>query len=125
MLQRLFKKKLSNPSPDKADSPVEPTPGADQSIDLAQALSMASQYHGAEQFYQAETANLQIPRTEQAYMEIALARAANLPKLNQIRRELRDRMPPRPEDNPQHFTRSPESAYRESWHKWYQFPGAV
>jgi hypothetical protein len=125
MLQRLFKKKLSNPSPDKADSPVVPAPSADLPIDLAQALSMASQYHGTGQFSQAETACRQIPRTEQEYVEIALAHAANLPKLNQIRRELRDRMTSRPENNPQHFTRSQESAYRESWRKWYESPGAV
>jgi hypothetical protein len=125
MLQRLFKKKLSNPSPDKADSPAEPTPGADLPIDLVQALSIASQYHGAKQFSQAETANLQIPRTEQAYMEIALTRAANLPKLNQIRQELRGRMTSRPEDNPQHSTRRLESAYFESCRKWCESPRVV
>jgi protein O-GlcNAc transferase len=37
-----------------------------------------------------------IAGTEQEYVEIALAHAANLPKLNQIRRGLRDRMTSRP-----------------------------
>jgi Predicted O-linked N-acetylglucosamine transferase, SPINDLY family len=125
MLQRLFKKKSSNPSPDKADSPVAPTQSADQSIDLAQALSMASQYYRAGQFSKPEAAYRQIPRTEQKYVEIALAHGANLPKLSQVRRELRDRMTSRPENNPQHFTRSLESAYRESWRKWCESPGVV
>jgi predicted O-linked N-acetylglucosamine transferase (SPINDLY family) len=51
-------------------------------------------------------------------VEIALAYAANLPKLSQIRRELRDRMTSRPESNPQHITRSLEAAYRGMWQAW-------
>ena len=66
-----------------------------------------------------------IARTEQEYVEIALAHAADLPRLNQIRRELRDRMTSRPENNPQHITRSVESAYRESWRKWCESTGVV
>jgi protein O-GlcNAc transferase len=66
-----------------------------------------------------------IAGTEQEYVEIALAYAANLPKLSQIRRELRDRMTSRPENNPRHITRSLESGYRESWRKWCECPGGA
>ena len=66
-----------------------------------------------------------IAGTEQEYVEIALAHAANLPKLSQVRRELRDRMTSMPENNPQYITRSLESAYRESWRKWCESTGGV
>ena len=66
-----------------------------------------------------------IARTEQECVEIALAHAANLPKLSQVRRELRDQMISRPKNNPQHFTCSLESAYRESWRKWRESKGVV
>lgn len=125
MLQRPIKKKSSYPSPDKADSPAAPAQSADKSIDLAQALSMASQYHDAGQFFEVEVAHRQMPRTEHVCAEVVLVNAANLLELNQIRRELSNRMTSRLEINPLHVTRSLESAYHESWRKWCESLGAA
>lgn len=120
MLQSLFKKKTSNPSPDTADSPVESTPSVVVSRCEERPVSpcgtAAWRFAGLTEF---------IARTEQKCLDIPVPNAGNSPRLGQVRRELRCRMTSRPEGIPQHITRTLESAYRESWRKWREFTGVV
>jgi protein O-GlcNAc transferase len=56
--------------------------------------------------------------SQEAYVNAAVALATDLPRLQQIRSELRARVAASPLGNSDRFTRNLESAYREMWRAW-------
>jgi predicted O-linked N-acetylglucosamine transferase (SPINDLY family) len=61
-----------------------------------------------------------IARSPQQYVQIAAALAQDLPRLEKLRRELRDRMRNSPLMNAEKITRDIETIYREIWRDWCQ-----
>jgi predicted O-linked N-acetylglucosamine transferase (SPINDLY family) len=59
-----------------------------------------------------------ITHSEEEYVELALKLANDLPRLNQIRQTLRERILAQPERDPEQLTQSLEAAYRTMWEKW-------
>jgi predicted O-linked N-acetylglucosamine transferase (SPINDLY family) len=56
--------------------------------------------------------------TPEKYVEIAVALANDIPRLNALHASLRERMERSPLRNPQGFARDVETAYREMWRGW-------
>jgi protein O-GlcNAc transferase len=56
--------------------------------------------------------------TPEQYIAMAVQLASDLPKLDDLRRTLRQRMVHSPLMDAQRFARNMESAYRQIWHKW-------
>jgi predicted O-linked N-acetylglucosamine transferase (SPINDLY family) len=56
--------------------------------------------------------------TPERYVEIAVALANDLPRLNELRMSLRERMERSPLRDPVSFARDVEAAYREMWRVW-------
>jgi protein O-GlcNAc transferase len=56
--------------------------------------------------------------TPEQYIAMAVQLASDLPKLDDLRRTLRQRMVHSPLMDAQRFARNVESAYRQIWHKW-------
>ncbi len=59
-----------------------------------------------------------IARNEEEYVSIAARLAADLPRLAEIRRTLRDRMSASPLMNGRAFAQDMEAAYRDVWRRW-------
>ncbi|HMD53796.1 MAG TPA: hypothetical protein VKJ65_04520, partial [Phycisphaerae bacterium] len=59
-----------------------------------------------------------IAQTPEAYVEIAVKLAGDLPRLAELRKTLRDRMKNSPLMDAKRFARNVEDAYRRMWIKW-------
>jgi predicted O-linked N-acetylglucosamine transferase (SPINDLY family) len=59
-----------------------------------------------------------VARDQEQYVEIAARLAADLPRLTDLRRTLRDRMQSSPLMDAPRFARHVEAAYREMWRRW-------
>ncbi len=59
-----------------------------------------------------------VAQSEEQYVQIAAALAADLPRLASLRAGLRKRLQRSPLMNAARFTRNLESAYRQMWHRW-------
>lgn len=59
-----------------------------------------------------------IAATPQQYSQIAIALASDLPRLNQLRQALRQRMQASPLMDAPRFARNVEAVYRQLWHDW-------
>jgi predicted O-linked N-acetylglucosamine transferase (SPINDLY family) len=57
-------------------------------------------------------------QTPEQYVELATSLANDLPRLEELRRTLRDRMRRSPLMDGTRFTRHVEQAYRQMWHRW-------
>src|SRR6201999_2359000 len=66
--------------------------------------------------------NLQLPdfvaENDEQFLELGRQWASDLSSLQQIRRELRDRMSASPLMDGKKFTRNMEAAFRQMWLKW-------
>jgi protein O-GlcNAc transferase len=61
-----------------------------------------------------------IAQSPQEYVSIAVKLAADLPRLAELRRSMRDRMRASPLMDAPRFARDIEAAYRQMWHIWCQ-----
>ncbi|HMD55753.1 MAG TPA: tetratricopeptide repeat protein, partial [Phycisphaerae bacterium] len=59
-----------------------------------------------------------VAKTPEAYMDIAIKLAGDLPRLAELRKTLRERMENSPLMDAKRFARNVEAAYREMWRKW-------
>ena len=59
-----------------------------------------------------------VAETPRQYVEIAVALAADLPRLSELRATLRGRMENSPLRDAKGFARDVEAAYREMWRRW-------
>jgi predicted O-linked N-acetylglucosamine transferase (SPINDLY family) len=59
-----------------------------------------------------------VAQTPQQFVDIAKTLAADLPKLNQLRSTLRQRMLHSPLMDANRFARNVEAAYRHIWQRW-------
>ncbi len=59
-----------------------------------------------------------IGRTPEEYVSIATGLASDLPRLDKLRRTLRQRMQPSPLMDAPRFARNMEAAYRQMWRNW-------
>ena len=62
--------------------------------------------------------------TPEQYVALAVQLAGDLPRLQELRSTLRERMPRSPLMDAGRFARNMEQAYREMWRRWCQSPGA-
>jgi protein O-GlcNAc transferase len=71
-----------------------------------------------------ELCNLNLPElaadTDEQFVQIAAALAADLPRLTELRAALRQRMTQSPLMDASKFARDIEAAYRKMWHRWTQ-----
>jgi predicted O-linked N-acetylglucosamine transferase (SPINDLY family) len=66
-----------------------------------------------------------IGQSVEQYVEIAKNLAADLPRLAELRRGLRDRMRQSPLMDGERFARDVETAYRQMWRRWCQGKTAI
>jgi predicted O-linked N-acetylglucosamine transferase (SPINDLY family) len=59
-----------------------------------------------------------VAESDEAYMALAMAKAANPEELARLRKGMRSRIMASPAGNPELYTRAVEAAYRDMWQRW-------
>ena len=91
------------------------------------ALCWGSCVHNRENLTLSQLSNLEltelIARTPDQYVDMVVRLASDLPRLADLRANLRERMLRSPLTDAVRFTRNIEAAYRDIWQRWCQSTG--